>query len=394
MLDEYMSDVGYSKDEIKLIKASYLLKDYKKSDILYNLKNIFNYFHSNNIENKDIIHMTMITPSLICTSIENIKKKVLELNEFGFNKLEIFNLIKTYPYIIDISLQKIKNKFTFFLKYDFSKLQCKNIILSKPDLINLDNSYIKRRIMFFLDLGYSNYQISNIINFVPDILDEAISDIKAKIDFFLDIGFSLENVIMISSYIPRIFTISNSKIKMRISLLDEYGFDILTITKIIDTIPLVLQKKYLDNSFIILDEIKNNYLDKDELNKVILLNPYLLLLPIELFRSNINNILNNGFSNNDLKKIFLECPIIINYNSNELLRKIKFYKKKKLLNIIKNNPKYLVFNLDFIISRLNLISNKKIINDEDIFLDDISFYNEYNITRDEVLRGISNGYID
>ena len=121
MLEEYMLDIGYSNNQIKIIKNIYPTSLYSCSTILYNLKNLYNYFHKNGINNKEFIYITVTTPNIISESIENIKQKIFELNEFGFNKFESFDIIKNYPYILEISNQKIKNKFDKLTDIGFSK---------------------------------------------------------------------------------------------------------------------------------------------------------------------------------------------------------------------------------------------------------------------------------
>ena len=60
MLDEYMNVIGYTDEEISLIKKAYPINTYTESTLLYNIKNIVNYFRRNSLDNKDIIHITHI----------------------------------------------------------------------------------------------------------------------------------------------------------------------------------------------------------------------------------------------------------------------------------------------------------------------------------------------
>ena len=100
MLDEYMSNIGYTEEEKEMLKKTYRMTSYKNSDILYNFKNLVNYFHKSGFNNKDIKKITLIFPKITYTSTDTIKQKIKELNEFGINKIDTFNIIKDYPYIL------------------------------------------------------------------------------------------------------------------------------------------------------------------------------------------------------------------------------------------------------------------------------------------------------
>ena len=99
MLEDYMISIGFSTDDIAFIRSTYFQPVYSENSILYNFKNIVNYFHRNQLSNDDIIFIVRSKPEIINTSIENIKLKIDELSSMGFNKTQIFRMIKTYPYI-------------------------------------------------------------------------------------------------------------------------------------------------------------------------------------------------------------------------------------------------------------------------------------------------------
>ena len=95
MFDEYLQDIGYSKDQINIIHN--FSSGYSSSTLLYNIKNLYNYLKENNITDNEFINITITYPSILLESIDNIKLKLYELNTLGFNKLDCIN-IKIYPF--------------------------------------------------------------------------------------------------------------------------------------------------------------------------------------------------------------------------------------------------------------------------------------------------------
>ena len=76
MLEEYMLDLGYSTDQIKIIRNTYPKRVYSESTLLFNLKNLYNFLRRNGVLNKEFIKITITTPNIINESIENIKLKI------------------------------------------------------------------------------------------------------------------------------------------------------------------------------------------------------------------------------------------------------------------------------------------------------------------------------
>lgn len=140
MFDEFMLNFGYTDDEIELIKNSYPLNTYTESSLLYNIKNLVNYFHRNTFDNEAIIKLTTTFPQIISMSQENIKIRVNELSSNGFNKIDIFNMIKQYPYIINMSNQRINNKYQTFIDLGFSIEDINKIFLNRTCVLNTDSS--------------------------------------------------------------------------------------------------------------------------------------------------------------------------------------------------------------------------------------------------------------
>ena len=140
MLEEYMINIGYNEDQFSFISKSYPLNTLTESTLLFNIKNIVNFFHRNGLSNEDIVRITCTIPTLIVTSTENIKTRVRELINIGFNKLEAYKMISNYPYIIELPFQKIINKYKYLSEFGFSYDNINEIMVNKTDIISIDNT--------------------------------------------------------------------------------------------------------------------------------------------------------------------------------------------------------------------------------------------------------------
>ena len=383
MLDEYMYSLGYSDEQIDLIKNYYCNFNYDYSNILYNFKNLTNYFHKNGLKNSDIIVITTVIPGLIYTSVEDFKIKVKALNEIGFNKIDIIDMIKKYPYIITLSIQKIYNKINYLNSLGFTFTQIITILIKKTDILSIDNSYIGKRFIFFTGLGYKNKETINLLYSSPDLFDMPINSIKNKYKRFLSLGFKDSEIIKITYYLPELYTYNNEGIESKMKFLTDYGFSNKNIINIIKKFPIILREDYLSNVFNKLFVLEELDFDKKSIVKMINKNGYLLFLSDELIINNYNILIKEGLTNDS----FINYPILLGYNVSNLVEKIKYYKKNTLFNIVKENAYYLLYNLSLIKKRYDFLKrNKYDIND--VFIYDSTFKAKYNITRNELLKGV------
>ena len=348
------------------------------------MKNIFNFFHENNISNDGIIKIVNTIPSIVSTSVENIKLRVDELFNFGFNKSEIFNMIVNYSYILVIPIQKFKNKYRLFNDYGFNDNDTNYIILSNPSILNIDNYLIKKRFSLLESFGYGKRQINNLVASIPTIIDIPFNEIKNKIDSISKLGFSKKETILITTYMPDIIIDKKETITKRLEVFYMYGLTSKDIIKIIKKIPIILSDEYLDLVNQKINDIIKLGFDKTYISNIINRYPYILLLTSDLVSYNVNKLLKNGIDINMMQ----ECPILIGYCSNILIDRIKYYKSIGALFIIKNNPNFLIYNLDLIKSRYNYIcDHSKNVDLNDLFINDTLFKNKYNVSRHILLGG-------
>ena len=63
MFEEYLLDIGYSKEQISII--SNFNPSLGSSTLLYNIKNLYNFLKQHNINNKEFINITITNPSIL-----------------------------------------------------------------------------------------------------------------------------------------------------------------------------------------------------------------------------------------------------------------------------------------------------------------------------------------
>lgn len=401
MLEEYMNNIGYTEEQRQLIINSYPINTYAESTLLFNIKNMINFFHRNGLTNEDIINITSMIPKLLIISLENIKNRVKELINIGFNKLEAYKMIKNYPYIIELSFQKIINKFNYLKELGFSHDNIIDIMVSKTDIISIDNTALRKRINYFTEYGFTIDDIINIINGVPEVIDLRISYINKIIDDLTTYGFSKNAIIRIITNLPNLFIFKDS-ITDNLDKLSELGYNKKEITSIVRKVPMVLRKSYFDNIFIKFGLLNTYELTNNDIINMTVTNPYLLVYSNDKLINNIECLLNGFYTKDEVTNIIKSTPLLLGYDTNNLKKKLAFYKKNGLEKYICNNSHLLSFSLDLIEAREKVITDNKIDNVyykdlfennncttlliDNLFLNEEDFYKIYNLTTDDLLR--------
>lgn len=401
MLEEYMMNIGYTDEQKELILNSYPLNAYTKSTLLFNIKNMINFFHRNGLSNEDIINITCTIPNLLIISSENIKNRVKELINIGFNKLEAYKMIKNYPYIIELSFQKIINKFNYLKDLGFSDDNIIDIMVNKTDIISIDNTSLRKRINYFTEYGFSLDDIINIINGVPEIIDMRISYINKIIDELNNYGFNKDSIIRIITNLPNLFIFKDSLTENLVKLC-ELGYTNNEITSIISKVPMVLRKSYFDNIFIKFGLLNTYEFTNDDIIKMTIENPYILVYSNDKIINNIDNLINGFYSKEEINNMIKNFPLLLGYDTNSLKKKLIFYKNNGLEKYICNNSHLLSFSLDLIEAREKVISDNKMDNVyykdlfennscttlliDNLFLNEEDFYKIYNLSTDDLLR--------
>ena len=387
MFDEYLLDIGYSKDQISIIRNFHSL--YSSSTLLYNIKSLYNFFKENNISNTEFINITMTYPAIILESIDNIKLKLYELNTLGFNKLNSINILKTYPYVLEISLDKIRNRLNKFVELGFSKESIINIITNSAYLLRGDFSSYKRRFDYFIEYGYSKKNTLKIFTEISELFDCNITIIKNKINDFKNIGFNDTDIIKITSLLPNLFMVNTNIINDKFKYLIEFGYKDIDITQIIKKIPIILKSIYLENINNKIDNLIKLGFNKDEIILITCNNPYVFLYSEDNITNKFDSLLDYVVKD-DLIKMCSNFPLIFGYCTSNLIEKIEYYNKLKINDSYIDNSKILIYPLELIKARYFFLSKKVNINKDNydtLFLEDYKFYKKYKIKTTKLLDG-------
>lgn len=389
MLEEYMISVGYNEDEIKMIKNSYPLCRYSESTLLYNIKNISNYLRRNGLSNEEIVIITKMIPNIICLSTENIKIKIHELSLIGFNKIEAFKMVKNYPYVIEMSCQKIKNRIGWFVEHDFLEKDIIKIFTENTKLFGSDNHLINKRFNYFLEFGFTKEQIMKIFTTLPELINCNLSDINKSIDEFKKMGFLDRDIIKFATTLPDLLKSSKNIILDKFSFLLEFGFSDLDIINIIKRVPYILNDYYLKEIALKVDNFLSLGFSSNDLLFIICNNPNILLYPKDLVNNKYKSLKGLGFVDVEIIQMIKEFPLLLSYDINSIRLKVKYYRKIGLEQEIINNSRILRFNLRMVMARYKffLENNKLTDNLNDLFLNDLTFFRKYKVSKKELMEG-------
>ena len=382
MFEEYLLDIGYTKEQINIIRN---YSSYSSSTLLYNIKILYNFFKENNITNNEFINITVTNPSIILESIDNIKLKLYELSTFGFNKLDSINILKTYPYILDINTDRIKTRLNKFIDLGFSKENIIYIITNNAYLLRGDFSSYKRKFDFFLEYGYSKKNTIKIFTNYGELFDSNITIIKNKINELKNVGFESNDIINITSLIPTLLLSNYNILNDKFKYLIDFGYKDKKLIKIIKKLPILLKDNYFESINKKIDNLIKLGFSKENIIEMTCINPYIFIYSEDSIINKFN-VLKDIIDVDDLIKMFINFPLLFGYSLTNLLDKINYYNKIKLDTSYIINSKVLMFPLELIKARYFYLS-KKDNNYNNLFLEDYKFYKKYKIKTTKLLAG-------
>lgn len=390
MLEEYLLDIGYSEKDINKINNFFPKKIYSEATILYNFRNLERFFRRNHINHQDFIFITLTVPNILNLGIENINSKIKSLSSLGFNKIDFFSILKKYPYFIEFNFDNIQSKIEILSSYSFTNDDVVSIFVRVPNILKNDNKFLINHLQLFEKLGFNQSEIRHMILIEPNLLLEDESLFYEQILQLNNMGFMDYDIIKIAFYVPGLLTNFYNTIQNKFKKLLHFGFSEIDIVQMIKTTPYLLEDQILNNIDDILSNIKRLGFKNDEIIFMCNKNPYILLYSEDRIIIRFNELLNVGFEKEDVIHILKTCPILFGYRFLTIDDKISFYQEIGLFSIIKEHPNVLLYNLYKIKNRyfyLNDIDKITIHNYHLLFLSSSDFYNKYNISDIDLLRG-------
>lgn len=84
MLLEYMKSVGYTDEDILLILSNSSVSGYSE-EVLYNkFRMLYNYLLNLFGDKIEVLRMIRLVPSMLGLEIDNMKKKIIDMEEMGY----------------------------------------------------------------------------------------------------------------------------------------------------------------------------------------------------------------------------------------------------------------------------------------------------------------------
>ena len=225
LLQEY----GYEENEIELIIENERVKKYKSETLLNKIRENYNYLLSLGYSREEVIKMTKTLPSIYGYSIENLKKKIEDLEKLGYSKEEVIKITKSMPSIYGFSIENIKQKIEDLEKLGYSREEVIKITKSMPTIYGLSIENIKQKIEDLEKLGYSKEEVIKMTKTLPSIYGYSIENLNKKIEDLEKLGYSREEVIKMTKTLPSIYGYSIENIREKIEFYDSIGLHLLAV---------------------------------------------------------------------------------------------------------------------------------------------------------------------
>ena len=272
------------------------------------------------------------------------------LSDFEFSKSQINRVLNSY------SIYK-SNKFTIY------------------NLINSNNEW-------FISHGFSKQEIIKMVTVVPSIYTFSSSKIETKYNYFISFG-----------YTPQIIGLSIENIKEKLSYLFSLGYTRKQIIKITYLLPPIIGYS-IEN----IESKINNYnrlgIPKEDIIKMSLMFSGFYSISEDNVNNKIKDLINLGFTYEQVIKMIKLFPPILGLSIETIKEKIDFYRELNILDVIIENPKYLMqsVNLSYARYMFYLMEKNDVINSNTsrrLFVGDKQFSKQFKVTKEELLKRYS-----
>ena len=201
----------------------------------------------------------------------------------------------------------IKNRINDFKNIGFNDNDIINMTSLIPSLLLSNSNIITDKFKYLKEFGYKDIEIIQIIKKLPILFKNIyFESINKKLDNLIKLGFSKDEVISVTGSNPYIFIYSEDCVTNKFNILKDI-IDKNDLIKMYVNFPLLFGYS-LNN---ILSKI--NYYNKIKLDTSYIVNPKILMFPLELIKA----------------RYFYLSKKDNNYN-NLFLEDYKFYKKYKI----------------------------------------------------------------
>ena len=344
-IKEFLSNKGFSKNQIEKIIHSYIFQTYKDYNKLLNrIQKSYQWLEDQHYDKADIIHMVNDNTSLLFLDSKTLDNKVKFFKDNGFSDDEVKKITKGCSIVFSLSIEENMSKTLEFLDNLYKKETeskkvsiIKRIVLLYPQIFTLSLDSIKDSLKAMKEFGLNNKQLLFAYRRAPsafrsrEAILKKVDEIKgtkiqldSKNEFIMNFKKS-ELVTIISKY-PRILTYSTTLLNQKLTSLFELGFDPNRIRKMILMSPPLLSlgkeryKKVIEN----FESLKYS---KEDALKILGNMPTLFNLDKSRIDKNIENMEKYGYTNETYRKMTVSHASLLNLTNRRMNSKLKGLEK-------------------------------------------------------------------
>lgn len=148
MIYEYMTNIGFTNQEISTILCSYSVAHFKNDTLYENIRKLFDFLLSIGYSQSNIVKMVKLHPGICCYSVDMISEKIKFLISLGYNKKEVIKMTVVSSSIFGLSIENIKSKMDNLLELGYTKEEIIKQIKCFPQIFNLSIENIRNVHLF------------------------------------------------------------------------------------------------------------------------------------------------------------------------------------------------------------------------------------------------------
>lgn len=279
--------------------------------------------------------ITLERSSILGLTTANLEEKVnLLRSEMSLSDEDLRVILKKQPSVLALSAQNLASTVVFLVKeLQLNKSQVRSIILQYPSILTYSLQNIKQKINFFIeDVGFSICQTRELLLRTPQLLTLSVDNhLKQKYSFFRqEIQMSKEAVQRLMQKHPDIFAThsleNNVKLKLIGLFTQKLLFEPIHLSKMLHLYPQILDRSLNEYLMPFTQYFLQNLMFSPlELRTILTQFPRLSsysLARIKHIAAYLQD--EEGFTAEQVKRIFFQAPQIVCLKEEHLKEKIKF----------------------------------------------------------------------
>ena len=387
MLDKLLLELGYSDNDIVMIKYNRDLSMYSDEIVCDMINRMFNHLFSLGYSNDEILRMTALYPSIFRLSTIYIDNKFNFLMNLGYSLEDVKKLVKNNSGILLINDSQISSVISILNSFGNNNDEVIDMTLKYSYIFNEYKS-LGGKFKGLLSLGFSYQDVNEITRKNPSIYGNKYYDYCEKINYLKDSGISSSVILKLTKECEFFNFILLDDIKKKIRDLNMLGFNILDIDKMLSIYPSILIL-YIGDIIEKMQFLISLGFSYSYVLTILRENALIFSYSKDHLRERVYLFYEYGYSFNDIKVMVLQCSKIFDIDLVELIRKLEFLKLSRLSKIIVDNPSNLLVSSSSVYSRyVYLKSIGKGVGYKSysiLFVSDDEFSKKYQVNMNDVM---------